>query len=293
MGTKTYTQFGTFSVAVMLPLLLLFAVLMVTSLLANTPDFYVHVFLVLIFAACLLVFYKSTIKVDNTHVSFKLGIGLVGGSYKLSDIKSCRPVSNSALAGIGIRIIPNGMLYNVSGSKAIELQFHNKTSIVRIGTDKPEEISRHIQSLIAGEEITEEIPQTKTSKWVILFWTLLVLLILAFVMLPNYRDTAVQLEDKVLRIKGMYGLTIPYPEIDQIDTISSMPSISLRTNGYAFGKTLIGNFKLSDGSYTKLFVKKGFAPYIRITSRDRVPIYINFEEHQKTTDLYKELKARE
>lgn len=97
------------------------------------------------------------------------------------------------------------------------------------------------------------------------------------------------LESNELKIKGVYGLTIPYSAIEQIDTISNIPHISLRTNGYAFGKTLIGNFKLTDESQVKLFVKKGFVPYLMIKSKKQVTVYINFSDRQKTISLYNDL----
>ena len=92
MGTKKFTQFGTFTVAIFLPLFLLFTGLF-KSIFANSPD--VHIFLASIFLICLLIFYKLTIIVDNVNVSFKLGIGLIGKSYKIADISSCKPITNS------------------------------------------------------------------------------------------------------------------------------------------------------------------------------------------------------
>ena len=151
METKNYTQFGTISVVIMLPLLILFTGLLIKSGLSSSPEMYIHLFLVLTFVICLLVFYKLTIIIDETNVSFKLGIGLVGKSYKITDIKSCKSAPNSALNGIGIRMLSNGWLYNVSGLKAIELQFNNRKSIIRIGTNKPDEISSVIQKLINNE----------------------------------------------------------------------------------------------------------------------------------------------
>ncbi len=291
METKKYTQFGTFSVAIMLPLLLLFTGLLIKSGLANTPDFYIHLILVIVFLICLLFFYKLTIIVDDKSVTFKLGIGLVGKSYKITDLKSCRPIATTVLNGIGIRMLPNGWLYNVTGLKAIELRFANKKSIVQIGTNKPDEISQLIQSLIGGE-IPSDYNATSSKKWFNPLWFLSILLIPALIIIPNYQETKVQFVNNGFKIKGVYGMTIPYSDLEQIDTISSLPRISLRTNGYAFGKTLIGNFKFTDDSHVKLFVKKGFEPYLMIKSKGRVPVYINFESKQKTIDLYNNLKNK-
>ena len=137
METKKFTQFGTLSVVIMLPLLLIFTGLLIRSGI-NSQDSFIHIFLVLTFFICLLTFYKMTIIINTRDVSFILGIGLVSKSYKISDLRSCKPVTNSVLSGIGIRMLPNGWLYNVTGLKAIELQFRNKKSVVRIGTDRPE-----------------------------------------------------------------------------------------------------------------------------------------------------------
>ena len=69
METKKYTQFGTVSVLILLPLFLLFAVLTIKSALANSSNLYILIILELTFLICLLTFYKLTITVDNTHVS--------------------------------------------------------------------------------------------------------------------------------------------------------------------------------------------------------------------------------
>lgn len=271
METKKYTQFGTLSVLIMLPLLLLFSVLLIKSWLDNTPDFYIHIILVLTFLICLLIFYKLTIIVDSSRISFKLGIGLISKSYNIKDLKLCKPVTNSVFIGIGIRMLQNGWLYNVTGLKAIELQFVNKKSVVRIGTDKPDEISHLVQSLIGDGEISNHIVDTKVKKWINPLWALIILFISALVIIPNSQETKVQLNDNEFKIKGIYGLTISYANIEQIDTISTIPK---------------------DGSHAKLFIKKGFEPYILIKSKGEVPVYINFENKQKTIDLYNKLKIK-
>lgn len=291
MEIKKYVQFGTFSIAILLPLLLLFTGLLIKSGLANSPDFYIHISLVLTFLICLLIFYKLTIFIDSELVSFKLGIGLVSKSYKIADIKSCKPVTNSAFNGIGIRMLPNGWLFNVTGLKAIELNFKNKKSVVRIGTNKPDEISQLIQSIIGGA-IPNVNSTMSAKKWINPLWLLSILLISSLIIIPNYLETKVQFDNTGFKIKGVYGLTIPYTDIKKIDTVSAIPRISLRTNGYAFGKTLIGNFKLRDESHVKLFIKQGYAPYLLIKSKGRMPIYINFKDKRKTIDLYNNLKNK-
>lgn len=292
METKKYTQFGTFSVALMSPLVLLFSWMLIKSGLSSSPESYIYLILDLTFIFCLLLLYKLTITIDKTHVSFKFGIGLFGRSYKISDIESCTSVTNTPLFGIGIRMLPNGWLYNVSGFKAIELQFKNRKSVVRIGTDKPDEISAFLQTIVVAngaQRFDFSVRKRRISPgWII---SLLFLLIPTLLIISGSRETKVSIVNNVFAIEGIYGQKIPLNEIIQVDTISELPDIELRTNGYAFGKTLTGNFKLTDNTRVKLYIKKGFRPYILMQAKDRVPIYINFEDKAKTISLYKELTA--
>jgi hypothetical protein len=98
---------------------------------------------------CLALFYQLTITVTEEKVSFRMGMGVIGKSYNIDEIQSCRAVKNNPLYGLGIHWFPKGILYNVSGLNAIELRFKNRRSVVRIGTDRSEEIARLINSLLA------------------------------------------------------------------------------------------------------------------------------------------------
>jgi hypothetical protein len=148
MTSKMYTQFGKFSVAVMLPILIFLVIMLILTGFNDVIPALIMIFVIVTILVCLLIFYKLTIEIDNTHVAFKLGTGLVRKKYALKDIEGCRPVKNSALYGIGIRIIPDGWLYNVSGRFAVELTFKNKKSKIRIGSDKPEEVAETINKLV-------------------------------------------------------------------------------------------------------------------------------------------------
>jgi hypothetical protein len=101
------------------------------------------VILSLLSLAVILLFYKLTIYVTVKEVKFSLGIGLINGAYKLSDINQCTPISYFPL-GWGVRFRPGVTLFNVSGNKAIELDLKHKKRKVWIGTNKPEEISEYI-----------------------------------------------------------------------------------------------------------------------------------------------------
>ena len=140
MEMRKFTQFGTLSVSFILPFMLLSVILLIVSGFNNPGEILFFGFISLIFLVCLLIFYKLTIYITGTHLGFRMGVGLVGKKIPIEDIKSCTVVTNPFYYGVGIRLIPGGWLYNVSGSKAIELTL-NSNKVIRIGTNKPEEIA--------------------------------------------------------------------------------------------------------------------------------------------------------
>jgi hypothetical protein len=287
MKTKIFTQFGTFSVIVMTPFLILSLIFIILFGFEETVLLATLSFVALTMSVCLLIFYRLTIYIDDTYLSFKLGIGLINKKYLISNIKSCKPVKNNPMYGIGIRMIPNGWLYNVTGLSAIELTFKNSKKRVRIGTNKPDEIAETINMMIISDH-TEEASDRSGRKGYFLTGTVifLVLVIPFLIIISGSRETEVTTTNSDFSIKGIYGLTIKYSEIRQLDTLRNLPRIRLRTNGYAFAKTHKGNFRLADHVNAKLFIKDGKPPYIFIKTDD-LNVYLNFKKPDKTLELYK------
>jgi hypothetical protein len=289
METKKYTQVGTFSIISIGFAVIICIVIMTITGLNDLAAVGIMASVVMILLICLLIFYKLTITIDNTYIRFSLGTGLITKKYLISDIKSCKSVSNNLIHGIGIRMIPGGWLYNVSGLKAIEIKFKNSKSVIRIGTDHPDEIAGIISEMIKTDQSGSGMDyKDKTGfrlAWIIIAITLLIPVIL---ILTGNRDPGITLSKSGLKISGMYGLTINYSDIKQLDTLSSLPRIQMRTNGYASGKSLKGNFRLQNKENAKLFITKRVPPYILIRT-DELNLYLNFKESKKTVDLFKTL----
>jgi len=289
METKKFTQFGTFYVIVMLPIFIFSLIMLFMKGFDNFVMGAVFSVLAVSLLICLLIFYKISIYINETYISFKLGIGLVSKKYLIADIKSCKPVKNEPLFGIGIKIIPNGMLYNVSGLQAIELTFKNRKSKIRIGTNQPEEIASTINKMIENEKSESTSTYTKKTNYYLTLTIIILALILPIgIILSGKREMKINMTNSDFSFKGIYGLTIKYSDIKQLDTISFLPRIGLRTNGYAFGKTLKGNFTLNDRTKVKLFITKGTPPYILIKTENDI-LYINFKNPDKTVDLFNAL----
>ncbi|MCL1932850.1 MAG: hypothetical protein FWF53_03415 [Candidatus Azobacteroides sp.] len=145
---KEYTYLG----VPMIVFLLLSSVIFFLLLLIINKLFYIWLLLIAATLFGLLCFYNITITIDESYFSFKLGIGLIKKKYKIENIKSCNLYSGIHKGfGVGTKVSFAGKMlkqYNVTGLKAIELQFYDNDIIVKIGTPQPDEISQCVQELI-------------------------------------------------------------------------------------------------------------------------------------------------
>lgn len=276
-------------------LLIVFASLLIKHGFSADQETYLYAFLVVVFLICLLILYKLTIIVDNTTVSFKLGIGLLGKSYQISEIKSCNSVKNLWIYGVGIRKLPNGWLYNVSGFKAIELRFKNSTRVIRIGTDRPDEIAGVIKELIGTElesedNSSEDKIQSKT-KSTIIFLVLVGAIAGGFIYYES-RPITIDMKETRFEISGEYGFSISYSDISAIDTTSQMPNIEMRTNGFASGSVCKGAFKLSELGSATLFVNFEVSPFVKLVLKNGRLIYFNLKDRQSTIETFERIKSK-
>jgi hypothetical protein len=292
MEAKKFTQFGTFSVLILGPFFVISLVIAFTLGSSDMMAKFIAGGVALTMGICLLIFYKLTIIIDDAHLSFKLGIGLVSRKFPLASIRECSSVRNSPFTGIGIRLYSNGWLYNVSGLGAIELTFKSKKSRIRIGTDRPDEIAALVNSRLGNESSTPEKDFIEKAGYSLIIIVLAAIFVPVILVLVGRRETKTELNDTGITISGMYGNSINYQDIKKIDTLTQLPAIKLRTNGYALGGTLKGNFRLQDKSDVKLFVEKGFPPYIYIET-EKYRIYINNKIPSRTRELFTGIKNKQ
>jgi hypothetical protein len=91
--------------------------------------------------------FSLTTVVSDDAVRVWFGIGLISRRIALDRITSARPVGNNWIFGWGVRWIPGGWLWNVSGLDAVELSLVSGRRF-RIGTDEPEELAAAIQKAL-------------------------------------------------------------------------------------------------------------------------------------------------
>lgn len=92
--------------------------------------------------------YGMTTAVTEKEVSISFGFGLIRKRFDVGTIQDVREVTNPWFYGLGIRIIPNGWLYNMGGTKAVELSLKSGR-VARIGTRKSAELGKAIRETLA------------------------------------------------------------------------------------------------------------------------------------------------
>jgi hypothetical protein len=127
-------QFGWLIFALLLPALAIITYLFLTEAGSRPlgPIEYMVICLITLFIY--LLFYRLTTTISADRLSVSFGIGLIRKRIKFSRIKTVTVVKNPWYYGWGIRNIPNGMLYNMSGSDGVELTFTDTGRIIRIGS---------------------------------------------------------------------------------------------------------------------------------------------------------------
>ena len=95
---------------------------------------------------CLYIFHSLTIEINEHDLIFFFAHGFLKKKISIAEIEKAEIVTNRWYYGLGIRLIPNGWLYNVSGLKAVEIQKKNGKTL-RIGSDEPENVKQILEKL--------------------------------------------------------------------------------------------------------------------------------------------------
>lgn len=99
-------------------------------------------------AGALVLLGSLTVRVTDTEVVLWFGPGVVRRRFPVADIHAVQRVRNPWTYGWGIRLVPGGTLYNVSGLDAVEFRLPDGKRI-RIGTDRPADLERAIKAALA------------------------------------------------------------------------------------------------------------------------------------------------
>lgn len=114
---------------------------------------YPFLIITLLIVIIVMLFYGLTTRITSAAIVVSFGIGLIRKKIDLKRIKSVKAVQSPWYYGWGLRWIPNGMLYNISGTDGVELRFHDTGRILRIGTKNSANLKKEIEKRMPKEGV--------------------------------------------------------------------------------------------------------------------------------------------
>jgi hypothetical protein len=243
-----------------------------------------------------LLFGWLTVDVDDRRLVMTMGIGLIRRNIPLSVVQAFAPVINRWYYGWGVRFTPYGMLYNVSGLRAVEVLFENGRR-VRIGTDEPEALVRALSA--ATHKLGLASPDTfpRDAGWrnrVRIFSggiAAITVVCIAWMFYVYSQPPSIDISN--LRFKvgtGLHSVDMPLADIQSVTLVNELPRVLTRTNGFSSGHVLRGNFMLDQWGRGKLFINRNSPPYVVVRTRDSF-VVVGFADAMRTRDLYDQLSA--
>jgi hypothetical protein len=243
----------------------------------------------------LLLFLALTVEVDTESVRVWFGPGVIRKRIALGEITSWRPVRNPWYVGWGIRAGTRGMIWNVSGFDAVELDLAGGRHF-RIGTDEPEVLVRAIGQAkgMSAPPPAPEAPATPRrapparTALVLAVVVALGLVALGWLVHRQSQPVGVRVSTDGIEIDTpFYGTTLQKADIESISLEPGLPRIEARTNGFSGGGALRGHFRVAGLGDGRLYVETGHPPYLLLRTRQSF-VVVNFEEPERTRALYDE-----
>lgn len=111
-------------------------------------------------------------------------------------------------------------------------------------------------------------PSTTNDAFRVPAWGVAVVLIAALLTWGLW-PTSLEIADHELRFTGMYGCSIPFEQIRSVELMDQIPSAGHRSNGFSFGGTHKGYFRVKDWGRCRLLVRRNHpGPYLVIEEAD-------------------------
>lgn len=127
---------------------IIFLSLAYTNQWGNRPlPFTPYILLTLLFSGICALFYQLTVEVNGSTLKLIYGIGLIRIRFAIDKLEETKIIKTPRYYGLGIRITPDGMLYNIQGTKAVKISYttNKKKKSLMIGTTEPEKLIRVLE----------------------------------------------------------------------------------------------------------------------------------------------------
>jgi len=118
-----------------------------------------------------------------------------------------------------------------------------------------------------------------------------VVLIVAVLLYVGTTPAKIEINGDSIHITGIYGIEITGSDIQEITLREKLPSIIKRTNGFSFGSSNKGNFKLDEYGKCKLFLQSESGPYLILIEKNGEKIILNQKNKTETEQVFENIKT--
>lgn len=115
-----------------------------------------------------------------------------------------------------------------------------------------------------------------------------ILVLVAIAILLGLKPPSIAMNNEGLKIGGLYGKTYEWSTIEDVELLTEMPKIGVRTNGMDLGSTKRGYFKMGIYGSSTLYVNTSHASFIVFKYGER-HIFVSFYDAEKGKDIYEEI----
>ncbi len=138
------SQTGWILLLIFLPILVFLFLLYINQWGSNPLPLPMFVVMSVLFTFVLSLFYKLTVTLDQNTLKLAYGIGLIRIKLRIDELIETKIIKTPWYYGLGIRITPKGMLYNIQGSKAVALRYvsNGKSKFTMVGTPEPAKLKQ-------------------------------------------------------------------------------------------------------------------------------------------------------
>ncbi len=117
----------------------------------------------------------------------------------------------------------------------------------------------------------------------------IILIFVIAILVYSSQATKVTLDQESLTIQGIYGKTIPWTDIHDVQLINDLPTIEKRTNGSSFNSHLKGHFRTTEHGAVMLFLTTNVSSFIYLETDNHI-IFFNTTTTAETTTLFKNIQ---
>jgi hypothetical protein len=137
----------------------------------------------------------------------------------------------------------------------------------------------------------QDSKQTAIGMTMVVGFPLLVIIgLLIFGFVYSSRPAEIEATPQHIRISGLYGITEPMENIQEVTLLNDIPPVKWKSNGFGFANVRKGKFHLQEWGEGRLFLHSANPPYVYMKTSNSY-VLINYKDSGQTKRVYEQLYA--